>query len=297
MPSRPVIVGLCEVLWDVFQDGPRFGGAPANFASSVAALAPGEFDVHMVSAVGSDQLGRRAVELLSKRRVDTKHVQLTDHPTGQVLVRLDAAGQPSYEISEGAAWDNIEWTDELQQLATRADAVCYGTLGQRSQTSRRTIQRCVNSTPENCLRIFDINLRPPFWTDEVVVQSLELANVVKLNDAELVDIASVLNWTGTQDDLLQQLINCFSLRAVALTRGEAGALLVSASGERSDLPSQPTVVADTVGAGDAYTAALTVGLLRGLSVDVINAWAIRVAGFVCSHAGATPELAEELRQP
>jgi fructokinase len=297
MSRRPILVGLGEVLWDVFSDGPRFGGAPANFASSVAALAPGELEVHMVSAVGRDELGRRAVELLKERGVDTSRVAVSDHPTGQVLVRLDADGRPSYEISEGAAWDNIEWNDDLQQLAIAADVVCFGTLGQRSGTSRRTIQRFVESTPENCLRIFDINLRAPFWTEEVVLQSLELANVVKLNDTELVDLARMLGWSGTQEELLARLIRRFSLQALALTRGEAGAVCVSASGERSNLPSRLTVVADTVGAGDAYTGALAIGLVRGLSMDMINAWAVRVASFVCSQPGATPALPQELRHP
>jgi fructokinase len=297
MPHRRVIVGLGEVLWDVFPDGPRFGGAPANFTSTAAALAPGECDVHMISAVGRDDLGRRALELLQRRGVNTSCVAVVDRPTGQVLVRLDAAGQPSYEISEGAAWDNIEWTHQLRQVATTAEAVCFGTLGQRSETSRRTIQRFVEATPENCLRVFDVNLRPPSWTEEIVLRSLELANVVKLNDAELAELAPVLDLSGTLDDMLSHLIRRFSLRVVALTRGEDGALLVSASGESSDLPSQPTAVADTVGAGDAYTAALAIGLLRGHSIETINAWAIRVAAFVCSQAGATPALPDELREP
>jgi fructokinase len=297
MPHRRVIVGLGEVLWDVFPDGPRFGGAPANFVTSVAALAPTSFDVQMVTAVGRDDLGRRALELLQKRGVNTSCVAVVDRPTGQVLVRLDAAGQPSYEISEGAAWDNIEWTHQLRQVATTAEAVCFGTLGQRSETSRRTIQRFVEATPENCLRVFDVNLRPPSWTEEIVLRSLELANVVKLNDAELAELAPVLDLSGTLDDMLSHLIRRFSLRVVALTRGEDGALVVSASGESSDLPSQPTAVADTVGAGDAYTAALAIGLLRGLSIETINAWAIRVAAFVCSQPGATPALPDELRRP
>ena len=296
MPRRPIIVGLGEVLWDVFPDGPRFGGAPANFVSTIAALASGECDVHMVSAVGRDELGRRAVEALAERRVDTSCVAETDCPTGQVLVRLDA-GQPSYEIYEGAAWDYIAWTVPLQQLATKADTVCFGTLGQRSETSRKTIQHILGSSPENSLRIFDINFRPPFWTKEIVLHSLELANVAKLNDNELVELARVLDLSGTHAEMLNQLIERFSLRTVALTRGEAGAILVSAAGERSDLPGQPTVVADTVGAGDAYTAALALGLLRGLPVETINAWAIRVAAFVCSQPGATPALPEQLREP
>lgn len=295
MKARSTIVGLGEILWDVFPEGPQFGGAPANFACSAAELGGSTVDAFIVGSVGRDDLGTRAIELLESHGVRTDFVSPAEQPTGQVLVTLDATGRPSFEIAQDAAWDNLAWSETLAQLAARADAVCFGTLGQRGGIARDTIQRFVRATRPDCLRILDINLRPPFWSEDVVRQSLALANVLKLNDTELPTVADILGWQGSDHDLLERLLAQFSLRLVALTRGEQGAVLVSGTGEMSDLPAQPTTIADTVGAGDAYTAALAIGLLRDLPLAQTNAWAIRVAAFVCSQAGATPRLPEHLR--
>jgi fructokinase len=297
MPSRPVIVGLGEILWDVFPDGPRFGGAPANFACSVAALRGKSVDVHIASAVGRDELGRQALELLCARGVITECVATLDRPTGTVLVELDAAGHASYTFAADTAWDNIAWSDDLERLAASADVVCFGTLGQRSEISRQTIERFIRSTRPDCLRILDINLRPPFWSDDVIRSSLKLANVVKLNETELPTVAEIFGRHGTDCELLQWLANEYALHVAALTRGSNGALLMNAVGERSELPAQPTTVADTVGAGDAYSAALAIGLIERLPIDTINAWGIRVASHVCSQPGATPHLPQHLRTP
>jgi fructokinase len=297
MSRRPIIVGLGEILWDVFPDGPRFGGAPANFACSVAELRRGAVDVYVASAVGEDELGSQALELLQQRGVATSCVARLGRPTGTVLVELDAAGRASYTFAADTAWDNIPWSDDLQSLAASADVVCFGTLGQRSETSRRTIKQFVQTTRGDCLRMFDINLRPPFWTSDVVRTSFELANVVKLNDTELANVAGMHGWNGADQELLQRLLDQYALRAVALTRGAAGALLMSASGEQSNLPAQPTTVADTVGAGDAYSAALAIGLLESMPLATISAWGIRVASFVCSQPGATPQLPQHLHTP
>ena len=297
MMSRPTVVGIGEILWDVFPDGPRFGGAPANFACSVAELARDRIDVYTAGGVGADDLGRRAIEALHAHGVDTSCVAMVDCPTGQVLVELDAAGGASYAFAANAAWDDFAWSEELQKLAARADAVCFSTLGQRSGLSRQTVQRFLRATPAKCLRVLDINLRPPFWNEAVVLQSLQLANVLKVNDAELSVLADVLGWRGADHELLQQLVDRFSLQVVALTRGSAGALLLSESGESSDLPGQPTVVADTVGAGDSFAAALVVGLLSGLPLATINAWGNRVAAFVSSQPGATPHFPDHLQRP
>ena len=236
---RPTVIGIGEILWDVFPDGPRFGGAPANFACSVAELARDQIDVYMAGGVGADDLGRKAIEALHPHGVDTNCVAVVDRPTGQVVVKLDAAGRASYEFAADAAWDNLAWSDTLQQLAARADAVCFSTLGQRSEISRQTMQRFVRATPAKSLRVLDINLRPPFWNEAIVLQSLQLANVLKLNDAELSVLAGMLGWSGENHELLQQLMDRFSLQLVALTRGAAGALLLSESGEQSELPGSP----------------------------------------------------------
>jgi fructokinase len=297
MPSRPIIVGLGEILWDVFPDGPRFGGAPANFACSIAELRGSGVQVHVASAVGHDELGTQALELLKQRSVDTSCVATLDRPTGTVLVELDAAGHASYTFANNTAWDNISWSDEMQHLAASADAVCFGTLGQRSETSRETIEQFVRATRPEALRILDVNLRPPFWTTDVVRASLELANVVKLNDTELATLAKILGWNGTDPELLQRLLDEYALRAVALTRGADGAILLSSSGDQINRPAEPTTVADTVGAGDAYSAALAIGLVEDMPIAKLNAWGIRVAAFVCSQQGATPRLPQHLRTP
>jgi len=297
MMPRATVIGIGEILWDVFPDGPRFGGAPANFACSIAELARDRIDVYMAGGVGADDLGRRAIEALQLHGVDTSCVAVVDRPTGQVLVELDAVSQASYEFAADAAWDNVAWSDGLQQLAARADAVSFSTLGQRSEISRQTIQRFVRATPAKCLRVLDINLRPPFWNEEIVMQSLRLANVLKLNDAELSVLAEMLGWSGADHELLQQLVDRFSLQLAAVTRGAAGALLLRESGEQSDLPGQPTVVVDTVGAGDSFTAALVIGLLSGLPLATINAWGNRIAAFVSSEPGATPYIPDYLHQP
>jgi fructokinase len=294
--AKPCIVGLGEVLWDVFPDGPRFGGAPANFACSAAELAGDEADVFVVGAVGPDDLGRRAIQSLREHGVDPSYIAVVEQPTGQVLVKFDAPGHPSYEIATDTAWDNLSASDAVLQLAARADAVCFGTLAQRSDTSRRTIHEFLLATPAGCLRVLDINLRPPFWNENIVIESLAAANVLKLNDAELAALGRMLGLKGTEFELLRHLMDRFSLQVVALTRGERGAILMTSSGESSDLPGQPAAVVDTVGAGDAFTAALVIGRLRGLPLAEINAWANRVAAYVCSQPGATPKFPPHLRK-
>ncbi len=295
MPKRPTVVGLGEILWDVFPNGPKFGGASANFACTAAELAGDRMDVYSVGAVGDDTLGKKAIQLLASHGVNTTCVSQVAHPTGQVNVTLDNAGKPTFEIAENTAWDNLPWSDELEQLAVRADAVCFGTLAQRSETSRDTIRRFVRSTRPDCLRILDINLRPPFWNAEVVLESLYLANVLKLNDAELPIIAEMMNWKGTQFELLHLLLVTTELQLIALTRGADGAMLVSSNGEQSDQPAPPAKIVDTVGAGDAYTAALAIGLLDAAPLEKINAWGNQVAAFVCSQPGGTPHLPDNLR--
>lgn len=297
MTMRPTIVGLGEVLWDVFPDGPRFGGAPANFACSAAQLAGDRASVWMASSVGDDDLGTRALRALGEFGVRTDCVPQVDRPTGQVLVQLDDAGHASYTFAADTAWDNLFWTNELQDLAWRCDAVCFGTLGQRGEVSRRTIQRFVRETPPSCLRVFDINLRPPYWSDDIVLESLQLAGILKLNDTELPVLRELLSLRGTDREVLQQLIDRYSLSLIALTRGAAGSLLLSNTCQISDLSGVAVSIVDTVGAGDAFTAALVVGLLDGLPLDEIHDWARQVAAFVCTEPGATPRIPDALRRP
>ncbi len=297
MKSLPVIVGLGEVLWDMFPDGPRFGGAPTNFVCSAAGLGRGQFEVMLASAIGHDELGRLAVAELTDHQVNIATVARVNYRTGQVNVTLDEHGHASYEFAANTAWDHLPWTNELEQLATRTNVVCFGTLAQRSDQSQRTIRQFVASTPPSCLRLLDINLRSPFWNQDVILQSLAQAGALKLNDSELPEIASLLQLRGSNEAVLAQIMERYSLKVIALTRGANGSLLLRDSGERSDLAGQSVHVVDTVGAGDAFTAALALGVLRGHRLDAVHHWASDVAAFVCTQAGATPRLPASLRLP
>jgi fructokinase len=292
--QRLTIVGLGEILWDVFPDGPRFGGAPANFACHAAALGGRAW---MVSAVGTDQLGDSAIETLQRHRVATGCVaRLADYPTGQVQVAVNGQGQPRYMFGDDEAWDHLAWGNQLAELAGRTDAVCFGTLGQRSRASRHLIQRFVGTISGSALRVCDINLRPPFVDNHVVDDSLQLANVLKLNDDELSALASRYGLSGSAADQMGQLQRHFELRLVALTRGERGSIL--RQGDRvSELSGMQVVVKDTVGAGDAFTAAITLGLLTGRELEAIHRHAAHVAAFVCTQSGATPALPDALIRP
>jgi fructokinase len=292
MSQRFTIAALGEVLWDVFPDGPRFGGAPANLACHAAALGA---DVFMVSQVGDDPLGRQAVEELRQHGVHTDHVARSpNRPTGTVQVDLDSSGKPAFTIRQNVAWDQLAWSDELNHLAARADAVCFGTLGQRNERSRDTIQRFVAATPPATYRILDVNLRPPFYDQPVIEQSLAAANVVKLSDDELPILASMLGIDPDEGPGLAELRDRYHLRLAALTRGDRGARLVDPD-RTSDVQGVPTDVKDTVGAGDAYSAVLTLGLLNKEPLEEINRRACQLAAFVCSQAGATPQLPDSWR--
>jgi fructokinase len=291
--NRHVIVGIGEILWDVFPDGPRFGGAPSNFSCSAAELAQDAAQVYMVSAVGSDELGRRAIHSLAKHGVNTSFVLIDEWETGQVLVELDSQGVASYRFAENTAWDHLVWSDALQQLAADCDVVCFGTLAQRSKSSRIAIQDFVKATSDDTLRILDVNLRDPFFDDEVIRESLILANVLKLNDEELPLLARLSGAAGSDIEIIRQLADRFQLSHVALTRGAAGAVIVSQDAV-SELPGVEVKVADTVGAGDAFTAAMSLGLLSGQDVDEVNGTAIATASHVCSIPGATMRFPESL---
>lgn len=292
MASAPIIVGLGEILWDVFPDAKHFGGAPANFAVHSAALGA---DVSIVSAVGRDALGDEAIAVLNSLHMDTRHIQTTLQPTGTVTVNIDPAGKADYVFATDIAWDHLEWSDDLSQLATTTDVVCFGTLAQRSTISEELIHRFVRSTRPSGLRIFDVNLRQNFYSADQIHRSLELANVLKLNHEELPGIATD-DCGGDQRQQLRHLREQFTLDLVAMTRGDKGALLISAD-EESDVVGVPAKVVDTVGAGDAFAATLAAGLLADKSLNDINHRACEIAAYVCTQSGATPPLPAELSRP
>lgn len=288
---QPKIAGLGEVLWDVYPDGETFGGAPANFACHCRSLGA---NAAIASAVGNDERGRRALAFLKEHGVDTSGIAvLNGLPTGAVFVTLDDSGKPSYDIREGAAWDALPWSETLGGLAATADAVCFGTLGQRSAASRNTIQRFLSSTQSNALRIFDINLRQHYHSPDLVALSLEAANVLKINDEELPILAGWLGLPGEAEQQLVSLVERFALRLAVLTCGPRGARMVTREATSFATP-PPAKVVSTVGAGDAFTAAVVMGLLARQSLDEINRHANAVAAYVCTQQGAVPPLPADL---
>jgi fructokinase len=292
MPSRFTIAALGEVLWDVFPEGPRFGGAPANVACHAAALGA---DAFLVSCVGNDELGQQALDSLRRHDVGTECVAVsTQYPTGTVQVELDAAGKPTFTIGQDVAWDHLEWSETAERLARRSAAICFGTLGQREEDSRNVIHRFLAATPPDAFRVLDVNLRPPFVAEPVIRQSLESANALKLSDEELPLVAAACDVAGSEAEMIATLAARYELRLIALTRGRHGATLIRGR-DRSDCEGVAVDVKDTVGAGDAFTASMILGLLRGDPLDAINQQACRVAAFVCSQSGATPPLPDELR--
>lgn len=288
--QSPRVVGLGEVLWDVFPDGKRFGGAPANFACHAASLGAQAF---IASAVGTDELGDVAIESLSQRNVDATCVGRSLFSTGRVLVNVSEGGQPVYKIENETAWDHLIFTPECQELAGCCDAVCFGSLAQRSPSSREFIERFLEATSEGCIKVFDVNLRQDFYSEAIVLNSLNVADVLKLNDEELPVVCELVGVSlneGHEVDSLRELRQKFDLNLIALSQGSRGSTLVSEF-EMNVCPAVETEVCDTVGAGDAFTAAITLGLLNGDSLESTNQYANRVAAFVCTQQGATPTLA------
>ena len=283
------IVAMGDGLWDLFPDGPRFGGATANYACHASILGA---DVHMVSGVGEDERGEALLQVYQKHGVSTDLVQvLKDYPTGVVNVELTESGLPTFTIGENAAWDHWEWNDEIEGTVRQADALYFGTLGQRGESSREGIRRALAmAQDQNIPRILDINLRAPFYDDTLIRESIALCSVLKLSDEELERVvqACELNSSLSDTAALVQLRTKFRLDLVVMTRGAEGAVLISEKGV-VEQPGEPATVVDTVGAGDSFTASMTLGLLEGKDYPQILKDACKVAAGVCSHAGAVPE--------
>jgi fructokinase len=286
-----LILGIGELLWDVLPEGPRLGGAPANFSVMAGRLGN---HAALLSRIGRDDLGRRALQQLEPLPVDTSAVEIDpEQETGRVTVYFQE-GQPHYTIHQPAAWDFLDLSDEWIRLAERADALCFGTLAQRSPQSRQTLQTLAAETSSKCVKIFDVNLRAPFYSAEIIQESLELATVFKMNDAEVPLVLSLLGLRIENVDPLRQgaerLLDEFpGLQMVAVTRGGNGSLLVRRD-EWHDHPGIPIKVADTIGAGDAFTAAMTHYLLRGADLATLNEAGNRWGGWVASQSGAMPPL-------
>lgn len=289
MPFRVIAVG--EILWDLLPAGRQLGGAPANFIQHARALGA---DAGLVSRVGDDELGREAVARLCARGVDTDLIQIDPQaPTGTVGVEIGPDHQPQFTIHENVAWDRIDVEDAALAAVQDADAVYFGSLAQRTAGGAAAVRRLVAASDPGALRICDINLRPPFVQPEIIRASLELATVLKLNNHELPVLAAMLGLGDTEERQIDELVRRYSLRLIALTRGGQGSLLVGPKG-RSEQPAVAVEVVDTVGAGDAFTAALVLGLLHTWPLDETNRLAAEVAAFVCTRPGGTPELTPDL---
>lgn len=289
---KDIVVGMGEALWDVLPEGKKIGGAPANFAYHAA-----QFGLRscVVSAVGNDDSGREILDTLTEKGLNYL-IEMVDYPTGTVQVELDGAGIPQYDIKEDTAWDNIPYTPELRELAGKARAVCFGSLAQRSETSRNTINRFLDDMPEEegRLVVFDVNLRQNFYTKEILSRSMRRCDVLKINDEEITEVSRLFGIPGSDfEEISRRLLERFNLKMLILTCGVKGSYVFTPDGA-SFQPTPKVNVADTVGAGDSFTASFISAILKGKSVAEAHALAVETSAFVCTQKGAMPVLPERI---
>ena len=289
---KDVVVGMGEALWDILPEGKKIGGAPANFAYHVSQFGlPG----CVVSAIGDDALGKEIIENFISKGLN-HHIATVPYPTGTVQVEIDPAGIPQYEIKENVAWDNIPYTDSLEQLAARTRAVCFGSLAQRNVVSCNTINRFLDAMPksDDSLVVFDVNLRQGFYNKDILYNSMSRCNILKINDEELVTVSRIFGYPGIDlQDKCLILLDKFNLDVLILTCGVNGSY-VFVPDSVSFLPTPQVEVADTVGAGDSFTAAFVANILKGRSVVEAHAKAVETSAYVCTKNGAMPVLPGEL---
>ncbi len=287
-----IVVGMGEALWDVLPEGKKIGGAPANFAYHVSQFGlPG----YVVSAVGDDALGKEIVENFTSKGLNQLIAEVP-YPTGTVQVEIDQAGIPQYDIKENVAWDNIPYTDSLEALAKRTKAVCFGSLAQRNVVSRDTINRFLDAMPQtdDSLVVFDVNLRQGFYNKEILCNSMSRCNILKINDEELVTVSRMFGYPGIDlQDKCWILLGKYNLKMLILTCGINGSYVFT-PGNVSFQPTPKVEVADTVGAGDSFTAAFISSILKGRSVQEAHLRAVRTSAYVCTRKGAMPILPAEL---
>lgn len=287
-----LVTGIGEVLWDLLPDGRKIGGAPANFAYHISQFGlPG----CVVSAVGHDSLGDEIVATVDSKDI-LNRIERTDFPTGTVKVEVDAAGIPQYDICSDVAWDHIPFTPKIEETAMRTRAVCFGSLAQRGEESRRTINRFLDIMPRGAdsLVVFDVNLRQSFYDREILTGSIGRCDTLKINDEELTVISQMLGCSGDNDiDCCRELINRFGLKILILTCGVNGSHVVTPD-KVSFMPTPQVAVADTVGAGDSFTAAFTASILQGKSIAEAHKKAVDTSAYVCSRYGAMPQLPADI---
>ena len=300
--EKRYVVGLGEVLWDVLPEGKKLGGAPANFAYHAGQFL-GMDNTIAVSALGEDRLADETVEALREHGLNDL-LPRVPYPTGTVQVQLDEQGIPTYDIKENVAWDNIPFDDDIAQIARSCRAVCFGSLAQRNVVSRSTIQQFLDATPADCLKIFDINLRQQFYTQEVIRESLQRCNILKINDEELVLIGRMFGYPGLDiENKCWLILGKYNLDMLVLTCGTNGSYVFSrceslssptTSSQMSFQETPKVVVADTVGAGDSFTGSFVGSLLNGKTVAEAHRTAVKVSAYVCTQNGAMPAYTAEL---
>lgn len=287
-----IVVGMGEALWDVLPEGKKIGGAPANFAYHVSQFG---LPSCVVSAVGDDALGKEIIDNFTSKGLNQLIAEVP-YPTGTVQVEIDPAGVPQYEIKENVAWDNIPYTAHLEMLAEKTKAVCFGSLAQRNVVSRNTINRFLDAMPQNedTLVVFDVNLRQGFYNKEILCNSMKRCNILKINDEELVTVSRMFGYPGIDlQDKCWILLGKYNLKMLILTCGINGSYVFT-PGNVSFQPTPKVEVADTVGAGDSFTAAFIASILKGKSVQEAHSTAVQTSAFVCTKKGAMPTLPSEL---
>ena len=291
---KDIIVGMGEALWDVLPEGKKIGGAPANFAYHVSQFG---LPSCVVSAVGDDALGKEIVENLTSKGLNQLIAEVP-YPTGTVQVEIDQAGVPQYEIKENVAWDNIPYTEHLEAIAGKTKAVCFGSLAQRNVVSRNTINRFLDAMPQtdDSLIVFDVNLRQGFYNKEILCNSMKRCNILKINDEELVTVSRMFGYPGIDlQDKCWILLGKYNLKMLILTCGINGSYVFT-PGNVSFQPTPKVEVADTVGAGDSFTAAFISSILKGKSVQEAHSRAVQISAYVCTKKGAMPILPSELTE-
>ena len=289
---KGLVIGMGEALWDVLPEGKKIGGAPANFAYHVSQFG---LPSCVVSAIGDDPLGHEIIENFTSKGL-THQIEKVPYPTGTVQVEIDQAGVPQYEIKENVAWDNIPYTAMLENLAERTTAVCFGSLAQRNVVSRNTINRFLDAIPaeNDPLIVFDVNLRQGFYNKEILCNSMKRCNILKINDEELVTVSRMFGYPGIDlQDKCWILLGKYNLRMLILTCGINGSYVFT-PGNVSFQPAPKVEVADTVGAGDSFTAAFISNILKGKTVAEAHSCAVQTSAYVCTKKGAMPILPPEL---
>ena len=290
--NKRYVVGLGEVLWDVLPEGKKLGGAPANFAYHAGQFL-GMDNTIAVSALGEDKLADETIEALREHGLNDL-LPRVPYPTGTVQVQLDEQGIPTYDIKENVAWDNIPFDDDIAEIARNCRAVCFGSLAQRNVVSRETIQKFLDATPPDCLKIFDINLRQQFYTQEILRESFQRCNILKINDEELVLIGRMFGYPGLDiENKCWLILGKYNLDMLVLTCGTNGSYVFT-PGHVSFQETPKVKVADTVGAGDSFTGSFVGSIFNGKSVPEAHRTAVQVSAYVCTQNGAMPTYPEEL---